>query len=176
MFLTLLLACNQAAAPPASPPPQDETSTSVASALSALQSGQIPEPAPREQGPPAVPEEATARIPTAKPTASGGRADTPECAAARQAREDHEAAIDRYRTEDVAAAEQRYVDAETAFNWCLSDVGGCAVDGERIKDYQTAMAVAERGMSDANFHVGELEAELYKLDKDIAAACGTGRN
>lgn len=173
MFLALLFACNNATSTPAPPPPQDDGS-SVASALSALQSGQTPDPTPTDREPPAVPEEVTDRAP-AEPAKSGGRADSPECKAARQERDEHEAAIDRYRTNDVAAAEQRYINAEAAFSWCLGDVGGCASDGEKVQDYQVAVGVAEKAMNDANFHVGEMEAELYKLDKAITAACGTSR-
>lgn len=175
VFLALLFACNNATTTTA-PPPQDEAAGSVASALMELQSGQTPDPTPKDREPPAVPEEVTERAPEEPDEgSSGGRKDSPECKAARQKREDQQAKIDRYRDNDVVAAETRFVNAEKAFAWCLGDIGGCASEGEKVQDYQVAVGLAEKGLNDAQFHLGELEAGFYSIDQEIQVACGTSR-
>jgi hypothetical protein len=166
-MLWILLACGT---PERTVEPEADKSA-MRSALTQLQEGGTPENVPPAGQPPDVPEAVSSRR---APTASSdepSREDPAECKAAKARRERQEQLVLTQRGRSVSLAEDRVNAARAAMASCVKDTE-CSVDGKRINELMERDASASKAYAAAVEEVGQLEAELYAIDQDIAKACG----
>ena len=163
VVLTVFLACG---AEPAEESPADGSSMaeSLRRAAAAV---------PAEPDPSGMPERLARE--SEKRTEVAVEPDSAACAEAKRSRDKVKRRTNRVYTDKVQPAEDKAYRAQLALDACIKDLGGCGADPNRYKSVAAKRDAAERALERELEGVGELEARLFPLNREVARACGTSR-
>ncbi len=128
---------------------------------------------PAEPDPSGMPERLARE--SEKRTEVASDRDSEDCVAAKQARDKVKNRSNRVYTDRVQPAEDTAYRAQLALDACIKDLGGCGADANRYKSVASKRDSAERTLERELERVGEMEARLFPLNREVARACGTSR-
>ncbi len=163
VLIAALLACG--AEPSAEPP---ATGSSLAESLRKAAAA-----VPDEPDPTGMPERLARE--SERRTETITEPDSKDCKAAKQARDKVKKRVSSVYEDRIRPAEDRAYRAQLALDACLKDLGGCGADPDRYKGTAAKRDSANRTLERELQSVGELEAKLFPLNREVARACGDSR-
>jgi hypothetical protein len=163
LVLAALHACG--AEPVAEPP------TAGSSMADALRKAAAAVPA--EPDPAGMPERLVRE--SQKRTVVAEEPDSEACADAKRDRDKVKKRLTTTYDTRIKPAEDRAYQAQLGLNRCLKDMGGCGADPNQYKSVAAKRDSAKRALERELTSVGELEAKLFPLNREVSKACGTGR-